>query len=229
MVSSRRDPRLRLVVIWLAIIAALAFWMGSAPYQDPMRFTVLPQVPRIGEPLSLTLELSGTKDVGQAFQFELYANGKLVQQGSGHVLPGAHRRYTHSYPYTLGRGQQATFYAKAIIDGREFSKVVALPPYPPQVWSSFVSFASFSTSMMGSISTSVVYGTNFKPRMGFNVGLAVVLVLLSLSVFQELTYPLQSEGRKSGLLQIHTRFQELLIPLLIVFLGIAYTLMVLKI
>ena len=228
-VSGRGDPRLRLIVIWFATIAALIFWSSSTPDHSTARFTVLPQVPRSGQPLLLTLELSGAKYEGQPFEFELYANGVLVQAGQGSLGPGDFRRYTLSYPYVPGRGQRATFYAKVTTSDSEFSKVVAMPPYPPQVWSSFVSFASFSTSMMGSISTSVAYGANFSPKVGLNVGLAIVLVLLALCLFQELTHPLKEKGQKSIFLEMHIRFQELLIALLIVFIGVAYTFLVLRI
>ena len=68
-----------------------------------------------------------------------------------------------------------------------YERVVSSPPYPPQVWSSFVSFASFSTSLVSSMSTMTYYQTTFGSDIGLNIGLIATAVLIGLLIFLELT------------------------------------------
>ncbi len=104
-----------------------------------------------------------------------------------------------------------------------FEKIVSLPSYPPQIWSSFVSFASFSTSMMGFMSSMTYYQGTFDTNMGFNVGLLSVIVLIGLLIFLELTQPLLRRKTITILGRLRLRFSTVTWILFIIFMGITYT------
>jgi len=80
----------------------------------------------------------------------------------------------------LQLGEQVNFVVKTISPWGRGEKVASLPVYPPQIWSSFVSFASFSTSMMGFMNSMVYYQGSFGAEVGFNVGILATVVLIGL-------------------------------------------------
>src|SRR5688572_3266171 len=86
-------------------------------------------------------------------------------------------------------GRQTTFLVRASLGEQTTEKSKSLPPYPPQVWSSFVSFASFSTSMVSSMSTAIYYKDYFGGGVGANLGFLLIISLLTFSIFQEFTFP----------------------------------------
>ena len=102
-------------------------------------------------------------------------------------------------------------------------RVVSLPSYPPQIWSSFVSFASISTSVMSFMSSMTYYQSSFGSEIGFNVGLLCAIVLIGLLIFLELTQPLLREKTVTILGRLRLRFNTVTWILFIIFMCIVYT------
>ena len=98
--------------------------------------------------------------------------------------------------------------------------------YPPQIWSSFVSFASFSTSVMSSISTMTYYQATFDSDVGLNIGIIASVALIALLIFLELTQPVIAGRTVATLGSIRIRLSTITWILFTIFLGIVYTKMV---
>ena len=102
-------------------------------------------------------------------------------------------------------------------------RVVSLPSYPPQIWSSFVSFASFSTSVMCFMGSMTYYQSSFGSGIGFNVGLLCAIVLIGLLIFLELTQLLLRGKTVTILGRLRLRFNTVTWILFIIFMRIVYT------
>jgi len=102
-------------------------------------------------------------------------------------------------------------------------KYLSSPPFPPQVMSSFVSFASFSTSVMSSISSMTYYQGAFGSNMALNAGLLCAIVLIVLLVFLELSQPLLRDKTVTILKRLRLRFNTVTWILFIIFVGVVYT------
>jgi hypothetical protein len=90
--------------------------------------------------------------------------------------------------------------------------------------SSFVSFASFSTSAMGFMASSTYYESSFGSLdEGLNVGLVISIVLIILLIFLELSEPLLEEGSHAVLRRLRIRYNTITGILFIIFMGIVYT------
>lgn len=226
---ARRDPWLRLIVLWCIIVLWGVLWISAQPSSSPITLKVMPEAPRDGDPLVVRLELTNTSDQEQAYRYSLYSGNETLQQGTTTVPPHSTRGYNYISEAHLTAGQQVSLVARAATEEQSWEQAVALPPYPPQVWSSFVSFASFSTSMMGSISAVSYYREHFTAVNGAGPGFLLILSLLALAMFQDMTGPLSHLMPHSILGRLHVQFQELLIILALVFVGIAYTMLVLRI
>ena len=146
-----------------------------------------------------------------------------MKEGTTTIPPGSSKLYQYAYKNPLLLGEQVSFVVKTTSPQGSCEKVVSLPPYPPQIWLSFVSFASFSTSVMSFVSSSSYYQSSFGSEMGFNVGILVVVVLIGLLIFLELTRSLP-QGRTISILgRLRLRFNTVTWILFIIFMGIVYT------
>ncbi len=187
------DHWLRLAILWLMVVPVLAFLFSGPAEKDFITLDVLPEVPRAGEPFLVTVQLSNDQPETKEMKYSLYSNGRKLLDGTTSLAPGQSQQYRYIEQAGAEIGRQTTFLAKASLGEQAVEKRKSLPPYPPQVWSSFVSFASFSTSMMSSMSTAIYYKDYFGGGIGANLGFLLVISLLTFSVFQEFTFPLIRE------------------------------------
>ncbi len=128
------------------------------------------------------------------------------------------------YTNTLELGEQVNFVVRAESEGERCEKIVSLPAYPPQIMTSFVSFASFSTSVMGFMASSTYYESSFgSVDEGLNVGLVISIVLIILLIFLELSEPILAEGIYAVLRRLRMRYSTMTAILFIIFIGIVYT------
>jgi MFS family permease len=129
-----------------------------------------------------------------------------------------------------------SFAVKASSGAGDYEKAVSIPPYPPQVCSSFISFASFSTSVMSSMSTSAYYTDYFADTASgaVNVGLVISLFLIVLLICMELAgayvderignvSAIQLTGSVAALSRFRIAFSGLTWILFIIFIGIVFT------
>ena len=213
---------LKIIIVWLAIIIIGCFCLTTMAGSDLVEIAVIPEVPRVDEPIICTFKLNNPAPVSRTIDFSFYANGELLLHGTSTLGPHTSKTYQYVYKNPLALGEQVNFVVRAESDSKKCEKIVSLPSYPPQVMSSFVSFASFSTSVMGFMTSSTYYESSFgSVDEGLNVGLVISIVLIILLIFLELSEPLPSSYLVLGRLRI--RFTTMTAILFIIFIGIVYT------
>lgn len=221
--DNQRGTKLKVIIIWLAILLMGSFWLTVRVGSDPVTLAVVPEVPREGEPIIATFKLNNPSSQPISTKYQFYANGKLMKQGATIIPPVSSKLYQYAYKNPLQLGEQVNFVVKTMSPLGSSEKAVSLPSYPPQIWSSFVSFASFSTSMMSFMSSMTYYQSSFGSSIAFNVGLLVTIVLIGLLIFLELTQPLLQEKTIAILGRLRLRFNTVTWILFIIFMGIVYT------
>ena len=199
------------------------FWLTMREISDPVSMAVLPQAPREGEPIIATFRLNNPSSSPLVTRYQFYANGRLLKDGITTIAPASYESHRYAYANPLRMGEQLNFVVRAESRLGNYEKVISSPSYPPQVWSSFVSFASFSTSLMSSLSTMTYYRGTFDSDMGLNVGVIASLVLIALLIFVELTQPVIAGRTVARLGRLRIRLSTVTWILLIIFMGIVYT------
>jgi len=223
MVDNQRDIKIKIIIIWLAILLMGSFWLTVRVGSDPVTLAVVPEVPREEEPIIAAFKLNNPSPQAVSTEYQFYANGELMTEGATIIPPGSSKLYQYTYKNPLQLGEQVNFVVKTMSAQGSGEKTVSLPSYPPQIWSSFVSFASFSTSMMSFMSSMTYYQSSFGSDMAFNVGFLVAVVLIGLLIFLELTQPLLRERTITILGRLRLRFNTVTWILFIIFMGIVYT------
>lgn len=178
-----KGTRLKVVMVWLAILLLGSFWLTVRGTSDPVSMAVIPQVPREGEPIIAIFKLNNPYSEALVFRYQFYASGKLLKEGATTLAPDSSKTYKYAYKQPLQLGERLSFLVRIQSERGDYEKYLSSPPYPPQVWSSFVSFASFSTSVMGFMSTMTYYQGTFGNDSGFNVGLVYIIVVIALLIF----------------------------------------------
>ena len=214
---------LKIIIVWLAIMIIGCFCLTTMAGSGPIAMAVIPEVPRADEPIICTFKLNNPTSEATMIDFSFYANGELLLHGTSTLGPHTSKTYQYVYKNPLTLGEQVNFVVHAESEeGGTCEKIVSLPSYPPQIMSSFVSFASFSTSVMGFMASSTYYESSFgSVDEGLNVGLVISIVLIILLIFLELSEPLPSSYLVLGRLRI--RFTTMTAILFIIFIGIVYT------
>jgi len=222
-VDNQRGTKLKLIIVWLAILLMSSFWFTAKVDSGAVSLAVVPQVPREGEPVLATFKLNNPSSQVISTDYQFYANGELMKEGTTVILPESSKLYQYAYRNPLELGEQVNFMVRTTSPWGSCERMVSLPCYPPQIWSSFVSFASFSTSMMGFMSSMTYYQSTFDTDVGFNVGLLSIIVLIGLLIFLELTQPLLRRKTITILGRLRIRFSTVTWILFIIFMGITYT------
>jgi len=221
--NKNRSITFKIAILWLAILLMGSFWLTLKTSSDMASLTVLPNVPREGEPVIATVKLNNPSSQATTISYQLYTNGELTREGIATLPPASSKVYQYAYKNPLRLGEQLNFAVKTISSQGNYEQVVSLPSYPPQVWSSFVSFASFSTTIMSSMSSMTYYQSTFGTQISFNLGLLFTLVLAVLLIFLELSQPLLQQRTINVLGRLRLRFNTITWILFIIFLGIFYT------
>ena len=218
-----RGTAFKLAIVCLAILLMTSFWLTIRVSSEPVSLAVVPEVPRQGEPVLATFKLNNPTSQALVADYQFYANGELLKEGTATIAPNSNKTYQYAYANPLRMGEQLNFVVRTQSELGDYERVISSPPYPPQVWSSFVSFASFSTSVMSSMSTMTYYQTTFGDDMGLNVGIIAAIVLIALLIFLELTQPPIQQKTVAVLGKLRLRFSTVTWILFIIFMGIVYT------
>jgi hypothetical protein len=213
----------RLFIIWLAILLLVSFWLTLRGTSDPVSIVVIPQAPREGEPIIVTFKLNNPSSHTLPTKYQFYVNDYLIEEGTTTIASKSAKSYQYAYENCLRMGEQINFTVKTHSQWGEYDKSVSTPAYPPQVWSSFVSFASFSTSVMSSMSTMTYYQSTFGSDTGLNLGIVISVILIILLIFFEISQPIVGEREISFLARIRVRFSTVTWILFLIFMGILYT------
>ena len=221
--DSQRGLRLRIIIIWMAILLMGSFWLTTRVSSEPVSLAVVPEVPREGEPVIATFKLNNPTSQPLGTEYQFYANGELIKEGTITIPAGLSKMYQYTYENPTELGEQLNFLVKTQSEQGNYEKLISSPPYPPQVCSSFVSFASFSTSVMSSMSTMTYYQNTFDSTIGLNIGIIAAIALLGLLIFLELTKSSIQQKTVATLGRLRIRFSTITWILFIIFLGMVYT------
>ena len=223
MEENKRSLYFKLTIVSLGILLLGSFWLTMRMAAEPVNLVVKPVVPREGEPIIATFKLNNPSPQTLLTSYQFYANGELITRGSTTLAPASCETYQHAYENPLRLGEQLNFVVRTQSEYGNYQRAVSLPSYPPQIWSSFVSFASFSTSVMSSMSTMTYYRSTFGRSIGLNVGIIISAVLITLLIFMELSQPVLENRPLATLRRLRARFSTVTWILFIIALGIVYT------
>lgn len=221
--SRERTTAFKLAIVCLTILLIGSFWLTTRVSSEPVSLVVVPEAPRQGEPILATVKLNNPSSEVLVTSYQFYANGELLKEGATTIAPTSSKTYQYAYTNPLKMGEQLNFMVRMQSELGNYERAVSSPPYPPQVWSSFISFASFSTTVMSSMSTMTYYRSTFGSDMGLNVGIIAALVLITLLIYLELTQPLLRQKTVAVLGKLRLRFSTVTWILFIIFMGIVYT------
>jgi hypothetical protein len=221
--NERRSIFFKLAILWLGILLMGSFWLSTGGASNPIVMAVLPQAPREGEPVIATFKLSNPTAEELVTSYRFYADGEIVREGTATLAPRSSKVYQYAYENSLPLGSQLNFVVETESELGSFSKYISTPPYPPQVWSSFVSFASFSTTIMGSMATMSYYQGSFGNDTGWNIGFIASAVLVALLIFLELPISPVRGSAVAALGRLKVRLSTVTWILLIIFVGMVYT------
>ncbi len=214
---------LKVIIAWLCIFLLFGFLVATRSAASPITMSVIPEVPKTGEPIVATFNISNPSDEPSTTQYQLYVNGRLVESGSTTIAPLSSSKYQYAYKNYLGRGEQVNFILKTNSDNGSFDKIVSLPAYPSQLMSSFVSLAAFSTSVMSSMVSMEYFNETFGTTSGINTGIIVAIILIVLLIFLELTQAVTT-GRKITIIgSYRASFSTMSTILFIIFIGMVFT------
>lgn len=227
-----RSLYIKVVVIWVCIILLISLLLTMKSASDLVSLTVLPEFPRKGEPVLVTFKLINPYSRSIDASYYFYVNGKLLRYGRANLAPFSSKIYKYVYSLPISIGEGIVFKVMATCENKNYEKIISVPPFPPQVCSSFISFASFSTSVMSSMVASPYYEDNFVSARGINTGLVLSLCLILLLIALELAGAVSEDEndpvrlQRTGMLMLmrfKDKFNFLIWILLIIFIGIVYT------
>ena len=201
-----------------------SFWLTTVPGSELVDMAVVPGVPGEDKPIITTFKLNNPTSVPITTNYSFYGNGELLQEGTSTLAPHSSKTYQYVYKNPLKLGERVNFVLRAESQGITCEKIVSLPPYPPQIMSSFVSHAYFSMSMMGFMISSTYYWSTFcSSAKGLNVGMVISIVLIILLIFLELSEPLLAEGIYVVLGRLRMRYSMITSILFTIFMCMVFT------
>ena len=218
-----RGVILRIAIVWLCIFLLVGFLIATWSAADPVTMSIIPEVPKVGEPVVATFTISNPTNEPSTTSYQLYVNGRLIENGSTTVAPWDSSRYQYAYTNSLERGEQVNFVLKTDSDSGSFDKIVSLPAYPSQLMSSFVSLAAFSTSVMSSMISMEYFTNTFGTTGGLNTGIIICFILIALLIFLELTQAITTDRQITILSSYRAVFRTLSTTLFIIFIGMVFT------
>ena len=222
-VSQQKGLILKIAITWLCTFLLLGFLIAIRSATSPITMSIVPEVPKTGEPIVATFNISNPSDEPSATSYQLYVNGRLVESGNTTIAPLSSSKYQYAYENTLERGEQVSFVLKTSSDSGSFDKIVSLPPYPPQLMSSFVSFAAFSTSVMSAMVSMEYFSDTFGTTSGLNTGIIICVILIALLIFLELTQAIATGKRIAILGSYRASFRNMSTILFVIFVGMVFT------
>jgi hypothetical protein len=225
--SQNKGLILKIAVVWLCIFLLGGFLIAARSSANPITMSVIPEVPKTGEPIVATFKIANPADEPLTTHYQLYINGQLVESGTTTVTPQASAKYQYAYRNSLERGEQVNFLLKTSSSNGNFDKIVSLPAYPSQLMSSFVSFAAFSTSVMSSMLSMEYFNSTFGTSSQINTGVIIIIILVILLIFLELTQSVAVNRVGAIISKYRAGFTILSTILFVIFLGMIFTKVVL--
>ena len=221
--SQHKGLALKIGITWLCIFLLFGFFIAARSTSNPITMSIIPEVPKVGEPVVATFSIKNPSDTASATSYQLFINGKLVEIGSTIIDPQKSSKYQYAYANSLERGEQVNFVLETSSASGSSTKAVSLPAYPSQLMSSFVSFAAFSTSVMSSMITMEYFNDIFGTTSGINTGIIISIILIALLIFLELTQTAIAGKEITILGRYRFGLGNAATILFIIFVGIVFT------
>ena len=206
-----------------------SFWLSVRESAKLVNIVAVPIAPKKAEPILLTFKLNNFSPQILHTSYQLYASGELLAEGDTTIPSASSETHQYAYENPFQIGTQLNFLIKCQSDHGNYEKLISLPCYSPQIWTSFITFASFSTSIMSSMSNMLYYQTNFGNDVGPNTGVIASIVLIALLLFAELYPPLVHDKTLAILGRLRIKLSTLTWILFVVFMGMVYTRVVMAI
>ena len=222
-VGQRTGLVLKIGITWLCIFLLFGFFIAAKSTTDPITMSVIPELPKTGEPVVATFNIKNSSDVPSTTSYQLFINDRLVESGSTVVGSQDSSKFQYAYTNSLERGEQVNFILKTTSGSGSFNKIVSLPAYPSQLMSSFVSFAAFSTSVMSSMISMEYFTKIFGTTSGLNTGIIISIILIALLVFLELTQAITADKGITILGHYRVGLGNMATILFIIFVGMVFT------
>jgi len=211
----------RLAMLWI-VIALLILLIGSTTTKT-ITVHYFPVFPVEGDPLFIKVNLRNPKPYSCRFKVAVYSDGVKITD-SMIVIPGngmEELEFVTPAKDLLGTSQRIYVEAYNMDSNDKYEASIMIPPYPPEIFSSFVSFASFSSTVMSYLTTFAYYQETMISK-GINVGLVISFALIGLLIFQELSDPAYGIVDRR-ILELRERYGKQVAILLIVFFGMVLT------
>ncbi len=226
--SRERQLKFRVAIIWLVIVLLGTFYLTTLRSHDLASLAVVPEVPKLGQPVIVTFKLNNSAAAASTNDYQLFMDGKLLKSGTAILSPDTSKQYEYIYPSNLPVGTNASFLLRVHGSNGDYERMATTPPFQPQLASSFVSFAAFSTTMMTSMASAAYYKSSFQQSTYVNIGLVCSLVLICLLIFLELFQAAASDPVSGGTVsrKIHRLAFDvgpLTWILLVIFIAMVYT------
>jgi len=216
-----RPLAFKLLFVWGAVLFGACLLYTLAQPQHGVSLALFPEVPRQGAPVLAVVSFENREAAAKRVAYRLFLNGELLDHGSISLAPGTSATSSYTFKNRLPDGEPVCLAVSGSSGGRAFTGSVSNPVYPPRVWSSFMSFAAFSTTVMTFMTSAGNYEASFAGNQGLNTGLLCSVVLILSLIFLELSEPVQAGRGKIMLLR--TRIGALTWILLVIFLGMVFT------
>jgi len=214
----------KIIIVWLAILTMGSFWLTTVPGSELVDMAVVPGVRGGGcKQIITTFQLNNPTSEATTVDYTFYANEELMLSGASTIAPHSSKKYQYVYKSPQKLEEQVNFVVRAETDGRLCEKIVSHSSHTPQMISSFVTFASVSTSSVGIMASSTGYESSFVSGEGMNAGIVISMFLIMLLIFFELSEPLMAERIHGVLGGLRVRFSTLTSILFIIFMSIVYT------
>lgn len=219
-----KNRALPVIIIWLAIICLASFAYSFHSTSDPINLTVIPEVPRPGEPILIKYQFNNASPRNIPVTYDLFINNQKTKSGTALLDPFSAKQYLYIYINNLELGNQAHFAIRASSPEGSYERIVSIPAFPPGVWSSVVSMAALATSEMRSLNSMDYYReTLFNDRTA-QVGMVMSVILLALLLFLEIRWQPPHYGNTvNALISLRRSFAILTTILLIIFTGTVFT------
>ena len=214
---------IKIAIVWLCIFLLANFFIFSWSAGNAITMSVVPRVPKTGEPIVATFNINNPSDELITTHHELYINGKYIENGTTAVAPQSSVKFQYAYKNALERGEQVNFVLYSVSDGASSTNLVSLPAYPPQIMSSLVSLAAFSSSVMSSMMSMQYFNETFGVTSGVNTGIIFSIVLIVLLIFLELTQAVAGRSGRNSLGRYRVGFVNISAILFIIFIGMVFT------
>jgi hypothetical protein len=213
----------KIVIVMLSILLLGSFWLTMRTASDSVSMVVNPEVVKEGEPIWITFKLNNPSAESLTIDYQFFADGRLITGGASTIAPESSETHQLTYENALQIGEQSNFVVRTQSELGNHENIVSLPSYPPHIWSSFVSFAAISQTMMSQMTSMAYFESTLGSDMGFNIGVLITIVLIVLLIFMELTQSQIQRNSVTVMGRLRLRFNTVTWILFIIFMGIVYT------